>query len=264
MDLLKAEILKRKASENDSNRPSKYMRRGEIEQLKAEKEQEKAKVEVEKPKVCPIRLDSVHPLREKQTPQPTRSMTPHTPEPSTSDKPETSGFNISNEEVIRRLRQKGQPIRLFGESDKDRRLRLRALELIEERGGDKGSGQNDFRKALEDVELGERRLAEGGSKGKSKEGEDKSKSKGDEPVTILDLKLLKTDKDKVYPLIYFALKKTLKDWEQALEERPGQRSLVFTSLGLLITLRRRSQDDEQGQTCSRYPSPISRVPQAAL
>lgn len=42
-------------------------------------------------------------------------------------------FNISPEEVVRRLRAKGQPIRLFGESDKDRKTRLRALELIEER-----------------------------------------------------------------------------------------------------------------------------------
>ena len=53
---------------------------------------------------------------------------------------ETS-FNISNEEAIRRLRVKGQPIRLFGESDKERRLRLRALELIEEKGHDRQAGQ---------------------------------------------------------------------------------------------------------------------------
>ncbi|KAK0527150.1 hypothetical protein OC835_005064 [Tilletia horrida] len=59
-------------------------------------------------------------------------------------------FNISPEEAIRRLRAKGQPIRLFGESDKDRRLRLRALELLEERGGGAASagGQNDFMRAL--------------------------------------------------------------------------------------------------------------------
>jgi pre-mRNA-splicing factor 18 len=50
------------------------------------------------------------------------------------------------------LRQKGQPIRLFAESDKERRLRLRALELIEERGTERHGGQNDFKKAMEDVE----------------------------------------------------------------------------------------------------------------
>lgn len=41
-------------------------------------------------------------------------------------------FNITREEVIRRLRAKGQPIRLFGETDKQCKIRLRALELMEE------------------------------------------------------------------------------------------------------------------------------------
>jgi pre-mRNA-splicing factor 18 len=40
---------------------------------------------------------------------------------------------LSNEEVTRRLRAKGEPIRLFGETEKQRRIRLRALEVIEER-----------------------------------------------------------------------------------------------------------------------------------
>lgn len=42
-------------------------------------------------------------------------------------------FSISREEVIRRLRSKGQPIRLFAETDKECKIRLRALELMEER-----------------------------------------------------------------------------------------------------------------------------------
>jgi pre-mRNA-splicing factor 18 len=41
--------------------------------------------------------------------------------------------NLSNEEVTRRLRKKDEPIRLFGETEKQRRIRLRALEVIEER-----------------------------------------------------------------------------------------------------------------------------------
>lgn len=62
-------------------------------------------------------------------------------------------FFVSNDEAIRRLRQKGHPIRLFGESDKERRLRLRALELID---SDHRSGgqRNDFMRALEGQELG--------------------------------------------------------------------------------------------------------------
>ena len=84
---------------------------------------------------------------------------------SASPAPETVGFNISNEEAIRRLRAKGQPIRLFGETDRERRLRLRALELIEEKDHDRHGQQNDFKKALEDVEINE---LEAKAKGKEK------------------------------------------------------------------------------------------------
>jgi pre-mRNA-splicing factor 18 len=124
-----------------------------------------------------------------------------------------SAFNISNEETVRRLRAKGQPISLFGESDKDRRLRLRALELIEERDSERQGGHNDFKKALEDVESVEKELQSKNGKGKKKEGESVN-------VGVLDLNLVKTDPDKLYPLIYYALKKVLKEWEEAMDDRP--------------------------------------------
>jgi pre-mRNA-splicing factor 18 len=38
---------------------------------------------------------------------------------------------------------------------------------------------------------------------------------------MVDLGLLKTDPDKLYPVIYYALKRTLKEWEEAMDERPG-------------------------------------------
>lgn len=139
-----------------------------------------------------------------------------------SPKPESS-FSISNEETIRRLRVKGQPIRLFGESDKDRRLRLRALELIEEKGHDRQGGQNDFKKALEDVENVEREL-KSKTKGKKKDETD-SQSMG-----VLDLDLLKTDPDRLYPIIYYTLKRTLKEWEEAMDERPGMLEAVHAIL----------------------------------
>jgi len=132
-----------------------------------------------------------------------------------SPKPEAT-FNISNEETILRLRSKGQPIRLFGESDKDRRLRLRALELIEEKGNEKAhGGQNDFKKALEDVEQREDEDKAQGSGPKGKKREDNEQSAG--PI---DLDLIKTDPDKLYPLIYYALRRALKEWEEWMDERP--------------------------------------------
>jgi pre-mRNA-splicing factor 18 len=149
-------------------------------------------------------------------------------EPTNSPAPLDGAFNISAEETTRRLRTKGQPIRLFGEGDKERRLRLRALELIEEKGHERHGGQNDFKKALEEVESREREL-------KAQEGSDKSK-KREQPAAsgsgeALDLGLLKTDKSKLYPLIYHALKRILKEWEEAMDDRPD--SVKQTTQGKL-------------------------------
>ena len=135
---------------------------------------------------------------------------------SQSPAPESIGFNISNEDAIRRLRAKGQPIRLFGEMDRVRRLRLRALELIEEKGHDRHGGQNDFKKALEDVETNE---LEAKAKGKAKDSKSKDEAETSGTVMI-DLDLIKTNPDKLYPLIYYALKRTLKEWGEAMDERP--------------------------------------------
>jgi pre-mRNA-splicing factor 18 len=158
-----------------------------------------------------------------------------------SSKPEA--FNISNTEAVRRLRAKDQPIRLFGETDKERRLRLRALELIEER----TEGQrNDFMRALEGMDKGldleelqrrtgnpviDRLKAKEGSAtpGPDTDGEGGSASdaatpgtpavnKEDEPV---DLSLVKKNPNKLYPQIYFGIKKVLKEWEASMAERPG-------------------------------------------
>lgn len=156
-------------------------------------------------------------------------------------------FNVSNEEAIRRLRRIGQPIRLFAESDKERRLRLRALELIEER----TEGQrNDFARAMEGQELGIEREKEKNKNGMesrdkkekddaaaAKKLKDKATKKDqssalkdeleeerepkpkDEEV-LVDLDLVKTNPHKVYPQIYHALKRVLKEWEQSLADRP--------------------------------------------
>lgn len=161
-----------------------------------------------------------------------------------SSKPEA--FNISNAEAIRRLRQKDQPIRLFGESDRERRLRLRALELIEER----TEGQrNDFMRALEGMDKGldleelQRRAtnpalqkfidAQGNKEGSAgpdsgsdaeasgaelaSAAADSKEARENEPV---DLDLVKKNPSKVYPQIYFGIKKVLKEWEQSMAERP--------------------------------------------
>lgn len=212
-----------------------------------------------------------------------RASSSRSPEPSTSnsrgDTPgvgvDTTGnsaaetFNISSTECIRRLRSKGEPILLFGESEKERRLRLRALELLEERqGGAGGGGQglNDWKRAMEIMERdgfakeveqrrrnkdGQQQQGSSDIKGKGKEaalnkdGDDQGVESAaaagastptttaitttaaiDDPYAakdqVLDMSLVKTDPKKVYPLIYYALKGLLKEWGEALEQRPGE------------------------------------------
>ncbi|KZS92357.1 Prp18-domain-containing protein [Sistotremastrum niveocremeum HHB9708] len=216
MDLLKAELAnKRKALESETaDRPKKYLRRGEIERLKAEEERKAAEEKAKQAEEERRKWRQTTPLPASRSE--TSSPMPPSQIASTS-KPETS-FNISNEETILRLRAKGQPIRLFGETDKDRRLRLRALELIEEKGNEKAhGGQNDFKKALEDVEQREDQARQQDTQTKGKKKED-----ADQPVGPIDLDLIKTDPDKLYPLIYYSLRRTVKEWEEWMNERPEQ------------------------------------------
>ncbi|KAJ7674173.1 Prp18 domain-containing protein [Mycena rosella] len=210
MDALLAEVAaKRKAIHDDPPRPTKYMRRGDIDRLKQEEDaatharEEHARRDAE---AAAIAL--------KASKAPSRAAT-NSPLPVDEPKPEAA-FNISNDETVRRLRSKGQPIRLFAESDKDRRLRLRALELIEEKGHDRQGGQNDFKKALEDVENVEREM-----KSKIPTTKGKKRDEAEQAAnSVLDLGLIKSDPDKLYPIIYFALKRTLREWGEAMDARP--------------------------------------------
>ncbi|KAJ1921585.1 hypothetical protein H4219_000623 [Mycoemilia scoparia] len=60
-------------------------------------------------------------------------------------------FKISEEEMIKRFRSRGEPIKLFGETDRQRKIRLRTLEIMDE----KSEGQqNEFMKALREMESG--------------------------------------------------------------------------------------------------------------
>ncbi|WVQ73647.1 hypothetical protein IAR50_003227 [Cryptococcus sp. DSM 104548] len=257
MDSLLAEITKQKRalqSDADEGPAKKYMRRADIERAREEEEQrqqeearkkaeeKKAILQAEKAKRSEARRTALGKLNP-ASPAPSSSR--DTPDPSL---PSEERFNISPEECIRRLRAKGQPIRLFGESDKDRRLRLRALELLEERGPSGAQGRNDFKWALEEMESGldekglekkarelhrlaeERGKLEGsGSAGTPVEGEEEGKEskevekkKKGVDMGILDLKLIKTDPNKVYPIIYYALKGVLKEWEAWMDNRPEE------------------------------------------
>ncbi|KAI0762035.1 pre-mRNA splicing factor [Irpex lacteus] len=227
MDALKAELaLKRKTLDvlpTPDARPTKYMRRGDMNASRRSKSARPGRTPLQRTRregqgrgsAEQGQMQGSSAMENRDLPLNKRNSSSGRPKGTASPDPSSSTtFNISNEEAVRRLRAKGQPIRLFGESDRDRRLRLRALELIEEKEHERHGGQNDFRKALEDVET--RAQKEINESSKQKEGRE-GKGAGGE---ILDLNLVKTDPNKLYPIIYYALKRTLKEWEQWMDDRP--------------------------------------------
>lgn len=267
MDFLKQEIAnKRKAAGSpEAESSSKYVRRGDIEKQR-EEEARKEREERRRAKEAAQRLREEERQRKvsicapiapsdglltSHAPPQSKSATPDRGEGSSSDglraaqqaisdaqREPTSSFNISPFEASRRLRAKGEPIRLFGETDKETRLRLRALELIEERG--EKFGQNDFMRALAGAESGlsleqmeKEKLAKSGKKaeeeGESKADKDEDEKKASRRTgpgigmdSLLDLDLIRKDMAKVYPIIYYTLKGLLEDWEKSLAERPSK------------------------------------------
>ncbi|RKP10870.1 Prp18 domain-containing protein, partial [Thamnocephalis sphaerospora] len=148
--------------------------------------------------------------------------------------------NLSNDEVTRRLRSKGEPIRLFGETEKQRRVRLRALEVIEER----SEGQrNDFMKELEKVdEMVEKRahaMKDGGaSDAKRRRQENAYDQIHDSTISV---EMLATDPDHVYRTVYIWAKRMLAEWELELEERPVE--VKRSSQGRLQTATQRQSKE---------------------
>ena len=232
---------------DESGRPAKLLRRDDVEREREALQNAEAPVASTTAPAPPAAaapaqelLDDARRIAEVEESSaktlPPASSTDAAAELEASGKPEA--FAVPNDVVIRRLRAKGQPIRLFGESDKERRLRLRALELIEERG--ERVGQNDFMRALAGAEgkdaleeLERTRQADGP---KAERDEEKKKAKEEEERlqdnpknregigmdSLLDLSLVRKDVNRVYPMIYYTLKGLMSDWEQALAERPRE------------------------------------------
>lgn len=74
-----------------------------------------------------------------------------------------------------------------------------------------------------------------GDEGKGKKKDDSAS--GESEIAVLDLALIKTDPDKLYPVIYYALKRVLKEWGESMAERPGK-SFHSPGLSLVPSLTR--------------------------
>ncbi|KAJ1812077.1 hypothetical protein LPJ56_005611, partial [Coemansia sp. RSA 2599] len=134
---------------------------------------------------------------------------------------EMHGNAIGPEEIVKRLRARGEPIRLFGESDEARRKRLRHLELSEEK---TDGQQNEFRKVLAQVEAGAMLEELKRQANMSSDAEERRQRKyallADYDVSAISTDLLRTDIDRLHTLLYVYFKRLLYEWSSFLDSRP--------------------------------------------
>ncbi|CAL1545803.1 unnamed protein product [Lymnaea stagnalis] len=129
---------------------------------------------------------------------------------------------LPRKEVIRKLRERGEPIRLFGEDDFDAYKRLKKLETSEP--DVKGEGySNDFQAAMEKVDqdylneiiksTGEEEMT------KSNDVSVKDDGTTQEDISRMREELGKGDKDKDHEIVLRFFKFVLKKWGEQLNTR---------------------------------------------
>ncbi|TRY62418.1 hypothetical protein DNTS_031826 [Danionella cerebrum] len=140
MDILKAEIArKRKLIEEKEliDDSKKYFKRAEL----ARKEEE------DYYKRCGYKVSNEKPVRQDKA---TEEAPPSTSANSGLElelTEEKLPMTLSRQEVIRRLRERGEPVRLFGESDYDAFQRLRKIEILAPEGL-----RNDLKAAMDKID----------------------------------------------------------------------------------------------------------------
>lgn len=132
---------------------------------------------------------------------------------------------LPRKEVIKKLRERGEPIRLFGEDDYESYRRLKKLESSEFHQKDEGFS-NDFQAAMEKVDqdyLNEIIKSSGGDENSLSN----DVSVKDDGTTQDDLETMKAElgqgnKDKDHEIILRYFKFVMKKWGEVLNERPTE------------------------------------------
>ncbi|KAJ3019178.1 mRNA splicing protein prp18 [Thoreauomyces humboldtii] len=271
MDILKAELAKQKAALAEAKAkgagtsatgPKKYLKRGELEKQREEQyriEQEKleqsrrerqARRDAE---VAIARGGATAGTNSGTTSSPNRNAStaesrkadsaagknqdggetagPHDDDDNADGSNEAVDYDIAESELVRRFRAREQPIRLFGETNKQRMRRLRLVEGSEER----TEGQrNDFRAAMaatdQDIvndNLKRKASMTEGADGDEEEVDQYSRKKSSRETerelvdtTVLTADLLAADPDRVHTLLSVYFKRVLREWERSLDARP--------------------------------------------
>ncbi|KAJ7379331.1 Pre-mRNA-splicing factor 18 [Desmophyllum pertusum] len=209
MDFLLAEIdrKKKQIDQNEVTSNKKYFRRGDLAAKQAvdyrKKQEDKLKEKEEKAGKRAADDEILFSFKRKK------------------DEGEAKTALIPREEVIRRLRERVEPIRLFGESDDEACQRLRRIEMLVPE-VNKGL-RNDFKAAMEKIDqeyLAELIKQQGGEQ-QSSESEESAQTE-DDGTTLEDIKDLATnmgkgdenlDQDVILTFIQFLLGLWAKDYK---------------------------------------------------
>ncbi|KAJ2787287.1 hypothetical protein GGI15_000837 [Coemansia interrupta] len=128
---------------------------------------------------------------------------------------------MADDEVVKRLRARGEPIRLFGEGSGERRKRLRHLELSEEK---TDGQQNEFRRVMAQVEAGAMLDDLHRQANMTLDSDDHWRQKYqrtlDYDVSGISPELLRTDIDRLHTLLYVYFKRLVYEWREWLDARP--------------------------------------------
>ena len=214
MDFLQAEI-ERKAKQlkqNEVTADKKYFRRGDLERQKADEYKRKQEEKIS------ARLGK-HGREEDEG----KSSDIFAKKRKNSED-EAAALNLlPKDEVVRRLRERGEPIRLFGESDQEAAKRLKLLEML---APDINKGlRNDFREAMEQVDqdyLDDMLQQQQGTSSQDADQENiKVKNDGTTFENIQEMaeKFAKGDKGFDQEVIYKFLKFLMDVWATDLNER---------------------------------------------
>lgn len=209
MDFLQAEIIrKRKEIETiaQKNGSSKYVKRADVERHREEmylKEQHELELSRKEKRLT----DEQSKIKQ----QPKIEIQPISL--ATIDE------SFDNADIIKRLRLRGQPIKLFGESDIERIQRLKKCEVNDIR---QTNGQTNELRAL--LQAGEKGLTEDLLKGiaPNKPKDEENDKYADVDTSVINLTLLKENPSQASFLITIYLKRITREWGLNLQNRKDE------------------------------------------
>jgi pre-mRNA-splicing factor 18 len=212
MNFLQDEIeRKRKAMQSFAQKTgiSKYAKRGDLERMREEQ------YLIEQRETELLRQEKRQKLEQLTKPEINQSILSDRIEPI-SIKAIDETFNV--DDIIKRLRLRGQPIKMFAETDQERILRLKGCEVNEIR----ASGQTSELRAL--LLAGEKGLTEDLLKGlaPSKPIKEEVHKDAEVDTTQISLDLLKSNQKLITVLIAIYFKRVTTEWAIFLSNRSDE------------------------------------------